>query len=152
MVLNKVNANTFSNMHSGPINLVFEKIVNVEPDGELVPFYHFKITDTVGTIVGHINLKVGDTNHIRQYVGHIGYKILPEYRGNSYSYFACNAIRPFVQKFYKKVILTCDPENTPSIKIIEKLNGKFLNEVIVPKHDPSYKGKLSKKRRYEWIL
>jgi predicted acetyltransferase len=143
---------SLSNLHSGPIKLVFEKKVDVEPGGELVPFYHFKITDLDGTKVGHINFKVGDTDHIRQYVGHIGYEILPEYRGNSYSYFACNAIRPFVQVFYKKIILTCDIENTPSIKTIEKLKGNFLNEIIVPKHDPSYKGNLLKKRRYEWEL
>jgi predicted acetyltransferase len=74
------------NMHSGPIKLTFEKLVEVEPGGELVPFYHFTITGKDGTKVGHINFKVGDTNHVRQCVGHIGYEILPEYRGNSYSY------------------------------------------------------------------
>ena len=140
------------NMHSGSIYLVFKKKVNVEPGSELVPFYHFKILDTVGTIVGHINFKVGSTNHIRQCVGHIGYEILPEHRGNSYSYFACTAIRPFVQSFYNKVILTCDSDNIPSIKIIEKLNGKFLNEITVPKHAPSYRSRFNKKRRYEWTL
>jgi hypothetical protein len=55
-----------SNMHSGPVKLIFEKIVDPEPAGELVPFCH------------------------------IGYEILPAYRGNSYSYFACNAISLFV--------------------------------------------------------
>ncbi len=152
MAVNKMNVKPPLDMHSGPVKLAFKKKVSVEPGEELVPFYHFKILDTVGTIVGHINFKVGNTNHIRQCVGHIGYEILPEHRGNSYSYFACDAIRPFVQEFYNKVILTCDPENTPSIKIIEKLNGKFLNEITVPKHDPSYRGRFSKKRRYEWTL
>ena len=108
------------------------------------------IIDADGTKVGHINFKVGDTNHIRQCVGHIGYEISPEHRGNSYSYFACNAIRPFIKIFYGKVILTCDPENIPSIKIIEKLNGKFLNEIIVPKHDPFYRIGFRKKRRFKW--
>jgi predicted acetyltransferase len=138
------------NMHYGPIKLIFEKIVDVEPGGELVPFYRFKITDGDGTKVGHINFKVGDTNHIRQCVGHIGYEILPEHRGHSYSYFSCNAIRPFIRVFYEKVILTCDPGNVPSIKTIEKLNGKFLNEIMVPENDPSYKGRSKQKRRYEW--
>jgi predicted acetyltransferase len=138
------------NMHSGPIKLVFKKIVNVEPGGELVPFYHFKISDAGGNKIGHINFKVGDTNHIRQCVGHIGYEILPEYQGSSYSYFACDAIRPFIRSFYGKVVLTSDPENIPSIKIIEKLKAKFLNEIVVPKHDPSYKSGSRRKRRYEW--
>jgi len=152
MTANKMNVKPPLNMNSGSIKLVFKKVVDAEHGAELVPFYHFKILNTVGTIVGHINFKVGNTNHVRQCVGHIGYEVLPEHRGNSYSYFACNAIRPFVQTFYKKVILTCNPENTASIKIIEKLNGKFLNEITVPKHDPSYQGRFSKKRRYEWTL
>lgn len=138
------------NMHSGPVKLIFEKIVDVEPEGELVPFYHFKITDKEGAIVGHINFKAGDTNHIRQCVGHIGYEILPEYRGNSYAYFACDAIKPFIRAFYEKVILTSDPENIPSIKTIEKLKAKFLNEQMVPPNDPSYKSGSKKKKRYEW--
>ena len=36
-------------------------------------------------------------------------------------------------------------------KIIEKLNGKFLDEIMVPKHDPSYKSGSMLKRRYEWV-
>ena len=149
MALNEMKVKPPLNMHSGPIKLIFEKIVDVEPGGELVPFYHFKIINADGTKVGHINFKVGDTTHIRQCVGHIGYEILPEFRGNSFSYFACNAIRPFVKTFYDKVILTCDPENASSLKIIEKLNGKFLNEIMVLKHDPSYKSGSKLKRRYE---
>lgn len=137
-------------MHSGPIKLIFKKIVDVEPGGELVPFYHFKITDKIGNKVGHLNFKVGETNHIMQCVGHIGYEILPEYRGNSYAYFACNAIRPFIRNFYDKVILTSDPENSSSIKIIEKLNAKFLNEIMVPKQDPSYQNGSKRKKRYKW--
>ncbi len=137
------------NMNSGPIKLIFEKIVDVKPGRELVPFYHFKITDKCGNKVGHLNFKVGETNHIIQCVGHIGYEILPDYRGNSYSYFACNAIRPFIQTFYDKVILTSDPQNISSIKIIEKLNAKFLNEIMVPKQDPSYKSGSKRKKRYE---
>ena len=121
---NKMNVKPPLNMHSGPIKLIFEKIVDVEPGGELVPFYHFKITNADGTEVGHINFKVGETNHIRQCVGHIGYEILPEYRGNSFSYFACNAIRPFIRVFYEKVILTCDPANIPVNKNDRKIKRK----------------------------
>lgn len=137
-------------LYYGPIKLLFEKIVDVVPGGELVPFYHFKITDKDGNKVGHLNFKVGETNHIMQCVGHIGYEIFPAYRGNAYSYFACNAIRPFIRKFYDRVILTSDPENIPSIKIIEKLNATFLNETMVPKQDPSYRSGSIRKNRYEW--
>ena len=137
-------------MQTGPIKLIFEKLIEVEPSAELVPYYHFKIAIDNGTIVGHINFKVGDTQHIRRCVGHIGCEILQDYRGNNYSYFACNAVRPFIRTIYDKVILTSDPNNMASIKIIKKLNAKFLNEIIVPAHDPSYKSGARRKKRYEW--
>ena len=53
-----MNVEPPSNMHSGPIKLIFEKIIDVEPGGKFVPFYHFKITVKEGTKVGHINFKV----------------------------------------------------------------------------------------------
>ena len=137
-------------MRSGPISLVFERTVDVEPGGELVPFYHFGIKDVRGTRVGHLNFRIGDTNHIRQCAGHIGYEVFPGYRGNSYAYIACNAIRPFVQVFYDRVILTSDPQNPSSIRTIEKLNARFLDELTVPRHDHSYKSGSRRKRRYEW--
>jgi len=137
-------------MKAGPIRLVFEEKVNVKPEKGLVPFYHFKIIDETNNQVGYINFKVGDTEHVTQYAGHIGYQVLPSYRGNSYSYYACEAIKPFVSRFYKKAILTCNPENVASISIIKKLNAKFINEVTVPKHDPSYKSGSDRKLRYEW--
>lgn len=139
-------------MHSGSVKLVFTKKVEVEPGGELVPYYHFIILNKAENIVGHINFKTGDTNHITQCVGHIGYEIAPEYRGNYYSYFACLAIKSFVQRFYDKVILTCDSNNVASIKIIEKLKANFVNEIKVPKTDPSYTDKMINKRRYQWTL
>lgn len=138
------------NMNFGPVRLIFDTLIEVEPGGELVSFYHFKVAVKDGKTVGHINFKIGDTRHIRQCVGHIGYEILPQYRGNHYSYFACNAIRPFVKKFYNKVILTSDPDNKASIKTIERLNAVFLNEILVPQQDPSYKNGSRRKKRYEW--
>lgn len=148
---NSVRKYTLMNMSFGPVTLIFEKIVEVDPGGELVPFYHFRILNRAGQQVGHLNFKVGDTHHIIQCVGHIGYEIQPEYRGNSYAYFACNAIRPFIREFYDRVILTSDPDNTASIKIIERLNAKFIGEIEVPESDPSYGHRSKRKRRYEWI-
>ncbi len=55
-----MNKDILNNMKSGPVKLVFDKLVDVEPGGELVPFYHFKITIEDKTVVGHINLKTTD--------------------------------------------------------------------------------------------
>ena len=140
------------NLCYGPVNLIFDNFVRVEPGCQLVSFYHFKISIKDGVIVGHINFKVGKTEHITQYAGHIGYGVLPEYRGNSYSYYACNAIQPFVKMIFDKVIITSDPGNFASLKTIEKLNTKFINEVVIPEDDPSYSGGLKIKKRFVWEL
>lgn len=139
-----------SDLRAGPVKLFFDKRVEIEPGGELVPFYHFKIIGELGKIVGHINFKTGDTEHIIQYAGHIGFQIIKEYRGHSYAYWACMALAPFVQSVYGKVILTCDPENIASRKTIEKLPATFINEVAVPLHEPSYQSGSRLKRRYQW--
>ncbi|MFB9133986.1 GNAT family N-acetyltransferase [Vibrio olivae] len=139
-------------MKSDRVEIVFEKYIDAKPDEGLVPVYRFKIHNLKGDTVGHINFKLGETVHIKQYAGHIGYEILPQFRGNSYSYFACEAIKPFIQEFFNTIILTCNPDNKPSIKTIKKLNAKFINEVTVPENDPSYKNGSRQKLRYEWQL
>ena len=46
----------------------------------LVPYYHFRIIDVDGTDVGHINFRVGDTEHVRVSAGHIGFEIADVFR------------------------------------------------------------------------
>ena len=41
------------NLHEADIKLEYEKTVPGDPTKGLVPFYHFKIKDTDGDIVGH---------------------------------------------------------------------------------------------------
>ncbi len=137
-------------LHSGPIFLQFDKIVKVEPEGELVPFYHFKIVNSDNLIVGHINFRVGDTRHVTMCAGHIGYEILPQFRGSSSSYYACKALAPFIKRHYDHVVLTVDPLNLPSIRIIEKLYATFINDIEIPSDDPAYAGGARIKRRYKW--
>ncbi|RJQ60761.1 MAG: GNAT family N-acetyltransferase [Desulfobacteraceae bacterium] len=141
-----------ADLGSGPVRLRFERIVPGDPLLGLVPFYRFKVLDTNGDEVGHINLRIGATRHVTMTAGHIGYEILPEYRGASYSYHACLAMAPFIRLHYDRVILTVDPENAPSMRIIEKLGAKFINETEVPIDDPAYAKGARRKRRYEWVF
>lgn len=140
------------NLASGPVRLRFEKIVEVEPGGQLVPFYHFRIIDPGDNDVGHINLRVGDTRHVNLVAGHVGYEVAKEFRGHAYSFHACRALRPLIRKHYEQIILTVAPENIPSIKIIERLGAKFIDEIDVPTDDPAYASGARRKRRYEWAV
>jgi len=143
---------TIEDLTSGPVRLKLDSIVPAPPDGEIVPYFHFRIHNEAGTTVGHMNFRTGNTRHLLLCAGHIGYGILPEHRGASLSYHACIAIRPFVRSFYHSVILTAAPDNTPSLRVIEKLKAKPLGEITVPKDDPAYAHGARIKLRYEWSL
>jgi tagatose 1,6-diphosphate aldolase len=99
--------------------------------------------------VGHINFRIGDTEHVRVCAGHIGFDIHEEFRGHGYAYQACCAISPFVRSVYGDVTITCDPDNFASIKTIDRLGAEFVDEVPVPPHEPQFLSRI--KRRYKWI-
>ncbi len=139
-----------TNLRSGPVRLRLEEMVAGDPERGLVPWYHFEVLDRSGTRVGHINFRVGSTRHVRMTAGHVGYAILPEHRGSSFSYHACLALAPFIRLHYDRVVLTVDPENAPSIRTIEKLGATFLDQTEVPVDDPAYANGARRKKRYDW--
>lgn len=137
---------------SGPVRLKFDSMVSFEPGGQKVPYYHFKIHNDHEDEVGFINFRVGGTRHVNLVAGHVGYEVHEAFRGHSYSYHACVALKPLLRKHYDMVLITVDPDNAPSIRIIEKLGARFLNEVEVPSDDPAYANGARRKRRYEWVV
>jgi tagatose 1,6-diphosphate aldolase len=136
-------------LRAGPIRLRFSEILPGDATRGLVPAFHFKILDSSDTEVGHINLRIGSTRHVQMAAGHVGFAILPPFRGSGYSLFACHALAPFVLRHYDRVILTADPANVASIRTIERLGAVFLGEVGVPEDDPAYAGGARRKLRYE---
>ena len=136
----------------GQVTIRFDRIVPGKPSRGFVPYYHFRILITDGPEVGHINFRVGDTEHVRVCAGHIGFEILESFRGHGYALQACRAIAPFVHSIYDAITITCDPENFASMRIIERLGASFIEEVAVPPHDPHYHRGSRSKRRYTWAL
>lgn len=142
---------TPSDLENGPVRLRYEKTVPGDASKGLVPYHHFEILLADGTEVGHINFRIGDTRHVTMTAGHIGYGIVPEHRGHAYSYHACLALAPFVRRHYDRVVLTVDPQNVPSIRIIERLGATFLDQVDVPADDPAFEKGARTKLRYCWV-
>ncbi|MDE0083729.1 MAG: GNAT family N-acetyltransferase [Gammaproteobacteria bacterium] len=146
------NPDTGLALRAGPVHLQLREILPGDPSRGLAATHHFEIMLDDGTVVGHINLRIGSARHLIMTVGHIGYAVRPEHRGHSYSYLACLALAPFARQHYDRVILTVDPDNTPSIRIIEKLGAVFVEEVVVLEDDPAYANGARRKKRYEWVL
>jgi predicted acetyltransferase len=134
----------------GDVTLRFAEIVPGNPQRGFVPSYHFRILNRNDQDVGYINLRVGQTEHVRLFAGHIGYEIQKGFRGHGYAGQACRALAPFVRQVCSEVVFTCDPDNFASIRTIEKLGAKFIEQVAVPAHDPLYERGSRIKRRYIW--
>ncbi len=137
-------------MAYGEVKLRFDGVVPAQPEHGLSPYYHFRVLSSEGVDVGHLNFRVGDSEHVLMYAGHIGFEIEEAFRGHHYAFQACCALGPFVRQIYPAVIITCNPDNHPSRKTIEKLGATFINEVAVPAHDIVYQQGARWKRRYEW--
>ncbi len=132
------------------IALRFDKFFEPTGNPELVPFYHFKMEDAAHRLVGHLNFRIGDTRHIQDIVGHIGYFVHSEFRGNGHAFKACRAVAPFVRQFYTQVIVTAETDAAASIRTIEKLGATYMGEIDVPESDPAFIRGARRKRRYLW--
>src|SRR5215831_8044276 len=113
------------------VRLHFVRVIPGDPARDFVPAYHFRILVANGLDVGHINFRVGDTEHVRVCAGHIGFEILEQFRGHGYALQACRAIAPFVRSVSGTVTITCDPDNVGSTRTIERLGAGFTDEVLV---------------------
>ena len=135
----------------GEVTLRFVKVVPGEPARGFVPYYHFRIlTAADSSDVGHINFRVGDTEHLRTCAGHVGFEIVDRFRGRGYALQACRAIASLVRSVYGAATITCDPDNVASTRTVERLGACFVDEVPVPPHDPHYQRGSRIKRRYRW--
>lgn len=138
------------NLSCDDVALLFVEVVPGRPDKGFVPYYHFRIIADGSADAGHINFRVGDTEHVGLYAGHIGYEVKKVHRGHRDALKACRAVAPFVRSVYPSVIITSDPDNAPSLRTIELLGATFVDEVQVPPTDPHYLRGSRLKRRYRW--
>ena len=134
----------------GEVRLRFVRFVPGDATRGIVSQYHFRIVTADDADVGHINFRIGDTEHVRLCAGHIGFEITEAFRGHGFALQACRALAPFVRSFYEAVTVTSDPDNLASIRTIEQLGADFVDEISVPPHDPQYQRGSRRKKRYRW--
>lgn len=100
---------------------------------------------------GQISLRTGESECV-YYFGHIGYHVDPPWRGHHYAERACRLLIPRLQAYgLHSVVITCDPDNAPSVRTCERLGCILENTVDVPRRLQK-KWELSPvKRRYIWL-
>lgn len=111
------------------------------------------INNSNNTVAGKIDLRIGYTNSIVFYGGHIGYSIDEEYRGNHLAGKACLLLKDEIKKHGLDVIwITCNPNNHASRKTCEWIGAALIEIVDLPKDNDMYNENVTRKCRYRWII
>ena len=127
------------------------RLINVfEPDNGDLPFYWWDIIlKTEHIAIGKISLRLGENRH-SYYNGNIGYEIDKEYQGRHYALLACEMVLPIAKAHgMDKLYLTCDYDNVPSYKTIERLGGTLIEEIEPPTDYIHYYEGIPKHKIYE---
>ncbi len=117
-----------------------------------VPAYSMGVYDSEGAVrYGQITLRVGETDNIVQYAGHVGYGIDEPHRGKKRAAKACFAIRPLVRKHYVQLIITTNPDNRASQRTLDRIGARHIETVDVDENSPTFLIEGSRKKmRYLW--
>ena len=82
-----------------------------------------------GRFVGVVNLRHDLNDTLRRMGGHVGYSVAPSFRGRGYATrLLANALDRLTTLGVTRALLTCDPRNVGSVRVIEK-NGGVLHDV-----------------------
>ncbi len=123
-------------------DLILELIARypADPARGWSPSYEFEMRHVPdGVAVGRISLRVGDTERLRLYAGHIGYGVLSEHRGHRYAARSCRLLLPLARHHgLDPLWITCDPDNWASRKSCELAGARFVEIVRVPSTDDLY--------------
>lgn len=106
-----------------------------------------------GSRIGRIELRIGMTNDLVMYTGHIGYRVDPAFRGQRYAARGCLLLAGFARQHgHREIWITCDPDNAASFRTCELTGAEFLGVVPVPKHHLFYKAGSKEKCRFRLTL
>lgn len=95
------------------------------PDG-YVPESSYWLVSEGEEILGQVNIRHRLTPALEDFGGHIGYQIRPSQRGKGYgTQMLALGLDKARQLGLTRVLITCDPENIASVRVIEK-NGGIL--------------------------
>ena len=79
------------------------------------------------TLVGNVNIRHALTPALERYGGHIGYSVAPSHRRRGHGHGLLAAGLGLCRSFgIDRALLTCEPTNTGSVRIIEGAGGERI--------------------------
>ncbi len=133
---------------------IFDMVRADEPDGPdrqdpLDNLDRKNRPDHPATMMGRLSLRIGNTEHIEKYAGHIGYSVDPPYRGRRLAARSCLLILPLARAHgINPLWITCNPENAASRRTCEIIGSTLVETVPIPPTDPLYRWDTKWKCRY----
>jgi predicted acetyltransferase len=138
----------------GDLSLTLIERYPGDPARNWVPAYRFEMRRAGASArAGNIELRVGDTDYLKLYFGHIGYSVQPEYRGARYAARACKLILPLARRHgFREIWITCNPDNWASRRTCEIAGGEFVEIVDLPEDIDMYREGERRKCRYRFRI
>jgi tagatose 1,6-diphosphate aldolase len=119
------------------------------PTLSFAPAYRFKMVNARdGRELGRIDLRIGNTDELRLYSGHIGYRVHQAHRGHRYAARAVRLLIPLARHHRLGTLwITCNPDNYASRRSCELAGLEFVEIVdLPPSNDMYYRGERQKCR------
>jgi predicted acetyltransferase len=89
------------------------------------------VKSDVKIIIGTIQFRHKLTRALKKEGGHIGYAVTPSFRNQGYgTRQLALMLEEAKARGYKRVLVTCDTDNVPSARVIQKNGGVFAGESI----------------------
>jgi predicted acetyltransferase len=121
------------------------------PASGVSPSYHFWMRDQTRPdlpIAGAVALRVGHTDDLELYYGHVGYHVYPAHRGRHFAERAVRLLLPLARRHgLNPLWITCNPDNWPSFRTCQRLGATLVETVAVPAGHPLHqRGEVAKCR------
>jgi predicted acetyltransferase len=121
------------------MRLVVKELYPGNPAAGWVPAYRFAITVS-GQEAGAIELRLGTSDFIQQFAGHVAYGVEPSYRGNRLAARALRLILPLAGRHgFTSIWATVDPDNWASRRSCELAGATMVEIVDLPKDCDMYR-------------
>jgi predicted acetyltransferase len=123
----------------GDMRLVVKELYPGNPAAGWVPAYRFAITVS-GQEAGAIELRLGTSDFIQQFAGHVAYGVEPSYRGNRLAARALRLVLPLAGRHgFTSIWATVDPDNWASRRSCELAGATMVEIVDLPKDCDMYR-------------
>lgn len=136
------------------LELILDEKEPPDPQNGRVPTYHF-VMQRVGEWreIGRIDLRIGNSEDLERYSGHIGYGVNRAYRGHRYAARSCRLLLPLAKHHgLDPLWITCNPDNYASRRTCEILGARLIEIVDLPVGHEMYLEGERQKCRYRLDL